>query len=386
MDDNLASVKCIGNVLGCHLWYSVRIGDLRENKKRNGEYLCEFCEYKLSNPGKSTKKPEKMSIDRLGLYFMGVAFGGKVNLYKSRLCGTRLEIEGIPNPPSCIPHELFSKFCNDVIDESNHISDQNIIQFLMENCPGYPNVLPDVPDQFFDAFLAGFIHFSDTTDILNSISVHHHSADILNQIKKRVSIPSTIWQVTQNLWSLTWYDCNYVDLIKYISCGDRENITRYCNIWNNKLYPVGFTWMKTLPEAVAPLQKRLSDAGIDLTLVKEIKRVVHNDDSTGKSETVWFDTGIAIRPNFAYYFKLYPRSSLTNEGWFLANSVGVIDASYTASVIVALTRKGMGNNELTLPNRCVQLVPERVCFMPNGEQVESFSETSRGTGGFGSTN
>lgn len=95
-------------------------------------------------------------------------------------------------------------------------------------------------------------------------------------------------------------------------------------------------------------------------------------------------TGVSIQPQKGYYFLLYPRSSVYKKGLMLYNGVGVIDADYTGEIIV-IFKKGSNYQQLRQDERVAQLVPQefiRVNFL----EVDSFEETKRGDGGFGSTN
>lgn len=105
------------------------------------------------------------------------------------------------------------------------------------------------------------------------------------------------------------------------------------------------------------------------------------------------DTGLHIQPPKGYYFELYPNSRLSKTSFMYANSVGIIDESYTGSVKVVLNY---------IPNRQVD---SDVAFLegvlrqerPIGQlvlrkrvrcvwdKVESLEETLRGSGGFGSS-
>jgi dUTP pyrophosphatase len=98
----------------------------------------------------------------------------------------------------------------------------------------------------------------------------------------------------------------------------------------------------------------------------------------------FFRTGLKIQPAFGWYFDLLPRSSMCKSGYMLANSVGVIDRAYTGEILVALFKSDPNAPELALPARIVQIVPRQIIAAELVE-VESFDETARGAGGFGST-
>jgi deoxyuridine 5'-triphosphate nucleotidohydrolase len=135
-----------------------------------------------------------------------------------------------------------------------------------------------------------------------------------------------------------------------------------------------FKYTKT-PEAFAPSKTRSSDSGYDLTIVKLLKTV---------GNVYWYTTEISVQPPFGYYFDVVPRSSLSKTGYILANSVGVIDSSYTGHIIVVLIKIDNNAPDIQLPFKPVQMIPRSIeHFTP--VQVETLEETDRGDGGFGST-
>ena len=156
-----------------------------------------------------------------------------------------------------------------------------------------------------------------------------------------------------------------------------HNYNKYCQLkFSHDKYPL-FRWAKTKPNAISPSKNRASDSGYDLYLLEKIKE---------RKGVVYYDTGIKVNPSYGYYFDLVGRSSISKTGWMLANNVGIIDAGYTGSIIVALVRSVPNAPEITLPNKLVQLVPRRL-FMMNSEEVRDteISDTSRrDSGGLGS--
>jgi dUTP pyrophosphatase len=68
-----------------------------------------------------------------------------------------------------------------------------------------------------------------------------------------------------------------------------------------------------------------------------------------------------------------------------ANSVGIIDQSYTGEIMVPLIKIDPDAPDLQLPAKIAQLVPRRWHGLHPVED-ETELETMRGDGGFGSTN
>jgi dUTP pyrophosphatase len=103
-------------------------------------------------------------------------------------------------------------------------------------------------------------------------------------------------------------------------------------------------------------------------------------------ETTLIPTGLAIHiddPSLAAV--LLPRSGLGHKhGIVLGNLVGLIDSDYQGQVFVSCWNRGQQAFEINIGERIAQMV-----FVPVAqvgfEQVEEFSASERGTGGFGHT-
>jgi dUTP pyrophosphatase len=83
------------------------------------------------------------------------------------------------------------------------------------------------------------------------------------------------------------------------------------------------------------------------------------------------------------YF-LFPRSSISKTPLMLANSIGLIDASYRGDIIAALRNMDASPYTVEKDIRLVQIVAPSLSKI-KVELVESLNETERGSGGFGST-
>lgn len=140
-------------------------------------------------------------------------------------------------------------------------------------------------------------------------------------------------------------------------------------------YLHGFKWIKSRVDAIPPTKSRASDSGFDLCLLEKVKQM-------GNIEL--YDTGVKVQPPYGYYFMLVPRSSISKSGYMLSNSLGIIDATYTGSILVPLIKVDKEKPDLTLPCKLVQIVPMPIIYSEIIE-VDSLEETERGEGGFGST-
>lgn len=94
---------------------------------------------------------------------------------------------------------------------------------------------------------------------------------------------------------------------------------------------------------------------------------------------------IACQIPYGFYGKLVVRSSMAKRGIMLAHGTGVIDADYRGEIHAPLYSRMVGGSKIEKGERIVQLLicpVERVSL----QQVEELDKTSRGSGGFGSTN
>lgn len=135
--------------------------------------------------------------------------------------------------------------------------------------------------------------------------------------------------------------------------------------------------VKMMPDAVMPFKPRLSDVGYDLTIIGQKKQIT--------STCALYHTGISIQVQKGMYAEIVPRSSLIKSGYMLANSIGIIDNSYTGELLVALQKVDFDAAPIEFPFRGFQLIFRKQEYV---QMVEcgDLEETDRGSGGFGSTN
>ena len=84
------------------------------------------------------------------------------------------------------------------------------------------------------------------------------------------------------------------------------------------------------------------------------------------------------------HYYVYPRSSIFKSGIMLGNSTGIIDKTYRGNLkAVAVPINHQPN--VVAGTRIVQIVAPHMGWIKEIKLVSSLSETSRGSGGFGST-
>lgn len=235
-------------------------------------------------------------------------------------------------------------------------------------------------------FLRGFIEMNAfINDCVHSsrpiCRIHHKNNDILKRIQQDYAfIPS---EFDGNV--LSFQGSNMVDFLGYIYTNALIQ-NEFC-IHNN--YSRFIQWLrfdtgvptclfkKEDEHAIIPYKTMFSDVGYDLTIIRIEKKYTPT--------TTLYDTGISVNIPFGYYAEIVPRSSLSKTGYMLANNVGIIDNSYRGRLYIPLIKVCAESPELTLPVTCCQLIfkKQEFVFM---EETDAMDATTRGGGGFGSTN
>lgn len=128
-----------------------------------------------------------------------------------------------------------------------------------------------------------------------------------------------------------------------------------------------------------PSYETLLSAGMDL------RAVINEPITLGSLERVIIKTGLFIALPGGYEAQVRPRSGLAaKKGVTVLNAPGTIDADYRGEIGVILVN--LSKEDFTIENgdRIAQLVIAKY-ERADWNTVTSLSETSRGSGGFGST-
>jgi dUTP pyrophosphatase len=141
-------------------------------------------------------------------------------------------------------------------------------------------------------------------------------------------------------------------------------------------------------DAVIPKYANVGDAGMDLTAIsKEL-------DDMGN---VVYRTGLAYEIPDGFVGLIFPRSSVSKLPMSLANSVGVIDSGYRGEIMFKFKPTAYYNDEVSIDtftsmDNITYNVGDRIgqmIIIPYPqieiEETDSFTESSRGENGFGST-
>lgn len=136
---------------------------------------------------------------------------------------------------------------------------------------------------------------------------------------------------------------------------------------------------KLHPDATIPTYGSAEAAGADLYACLEQEVTI----PAGK--TVLIPTGLAMEIPKGCAGLIYARSSMgTKRGLAPANKVGVIDSDYRGQIHVVLLNHGKTEQTIQHGERIAQFLITPV-LTPAYEEADELTDTSRGTGGFGST-
>jgi len=128
------------------------------------------------------------------------------------------------------------------------------------------------------------------------------------------------------------------------------------------------------PGAKLPQRAHPTDAGADLFSLE------NHELYSGEQKLV--DTGIAVKIPEGFAGFIFNRSSQGKKGITIPHSVGVIDSDYRGNLKVLLKNISEDPYHIEPGDRVAQLVIMPVQIV---DFVDSWNDTQRGTGGFGST-
>ena len=227
--------------------------------------------------------------------------------------------------------------------------------------------------------------------INDNLNITFYNDNMADCISKLYDIPHNMLKGINNL-VIQYKGVNMIDLLGMI-------YSNYdCPYYNNYIYKYNNSDGASIPtikvfkvdaRAVAPSKSRYSDAGYDLTIISEYKRLTSN--------TVIYDTGIQLEIPNGYYVEIVPRSSISRSGYMLANNVGIIDQGYRGNLYIALTKINDETPDLTdltewrLPWKCCQMIVKKQIYSRliitdvTTDTDIVIEKSSRGTGAFGST-
>lgn len=245
---------------------------------------------------------------------------------------------------------------------SGMVSNKDIIlnNLLEESGQQYKNIIDKCDSKYFKIFMKGYLDTCRHTIRLHNSDLKLYLSDYN---RKYVNYP--------------YHDCGEYIILTGINIADFLGEI-YTIEELSRLFPtVTCTFFKSSPNAVTPSKTRLSDAGYDLTIISEYKKL--------NSVTTLYDTGIKVSIEPHFYIEVVPRSSLSKSGYMMANSMGIIDCSYRGNIYVALTKVDPEAKPIEFPFKCCQIIPRAQYQVIFKESTSELPDTHRSDGGFGST-
>lgn len=241
--------------------------------------------------------------------------------------------------------------------------------------PIQTNSIYDVDTDTISDYLLGVFDASGTIDVSNiQCSI---DSTYQNYITETMQIPHTINTDNQ----ITFKDCNCIDFLGNLYTNSKEKLydTDNYNQFTKLISPSPTLNINLVsPNAIFPTKKNFSDVGFDLSVIS-VHKVLN-------STTTMYDTGIKLDIPVGYYVEIVPRSSISKSGYMLANSVGIIDCGYKGNLYVCMTKIAPEATEPELPWKCCQLIMKSQVYPTLSCNMNNDNNTSRGEGGFGSTN
>ncbi|AMA07998.1 MULTISPECIES: dUTP diphosphatase [Cyanophyceae] len=135
--------------------------------------------------------------------------------------------------------------------------------------------------------------------------------------------------------------------------------------------------LKLHPNAIIPKYQHDGDSGVDLHAIEPVAIAPH--------KTALIKTGLAAEIPIGTELQIRPRSGLAlKQSVTVLNSPGTIDANYRGEIGVILINHSDTVFEVKAGMRIAQMVMVPVMHL-DITVVDKVSDTSRGTGGFGST-
>lgn len=137
---------------------------------------------------------------------------------------------------------------------------------------------------------------------------------------------------------------------------------------------------KLSPDAVIPRYATLGAAGFDLVAIENVTLL--------GGQTRLVKIGLSVELPMGFEMQVRPRSGTSLKTPLrVANAPGTVDCDYRGEVCVIITNTANEGTEPVEIKKGERIAQGVICAVEHAEfvEVEELSDTSRGTGGFGST-
>lgn len=284
-----------------------------------------------------------------------------------------------------------------IIDSNVTLPNSEKIFIKINKFPNLYKILDEPSNILFWTFIRGYIEKSSTLSFINNIpkcQIIFDNINFMNDFLFYINIPPNfISNKSENKYFVEYHSTNCIDLLGNIYRDKKnklynkqffnlfESFINWKNFINYNRYSLDKCRIyKKDINAILPTKSNESDVGYDLTIIKEYKQLTPS--------TILYDTGIILNVDYGYYIEIVPRSSLSKSGYMLANSIGIIEKSYSGTLLVALTKIDKDMPDLTLPFKCCQLIfkVQISLHIEEMSNLNTLEKTNRNSGGFGSTN
>lgn len=392
----------------CYKVYEREFRDvIKYRQNNNGKDICLVCSRKLKFSGRNNPNTKYMLSDTLfsnittkeQAYLLGL-IAAKGSITKSSICIEMEDAEtlltDVSKHISCSPvkYRTFRSLCSISLNSTQLVAD--VLRNLGLDKSGAKSSLiqfplTTIPKELYSSFILGFfdgdgcITFTEDAYNYPRCLITSNSVSFLQSIL--TLYPNGSLSKTRKCAMLEYAGSNCIDFLVSLYTNKplfylprKYELYQKACAWLPTIKNSGTTFdtfkcVKTDINAVLPTKANGSDSGYDLTIIK-----VHSV----KEDVILYDTGLKIQPPNGWWMALVPRSSISKTGYMLANSIGIIDRTYTGPVLVALRKINTAAEDLKLPCKIAQLVPFPAVHFEL-EEVPSLEATSRNDGGFGSS-
>lgn len=343
---------------------SLQIEFTLNNVKNEDNRIVSYEFYKENQAIKHTH-PYYNNIDVLitNLQKLGVVVWNKYNNIELTISSSKI-IEDLSQKIKVSTDMIHNEDLSYIIDKFGAV-------FSCDSCD-------DITKHFIRAYIERFGNI-----IGNHLYLTLYNEDNVKKISDLYKIPFT-QKSFNNIYTIEYSNVNMIDFLgTFYSDSDIMYINKhiYDYINNESKYSnVTIPTIKILKDhdsAVMPSKTSYSDAGYDLTIIREHKVL--------NSDTTLYDTGIKLDIPNGYYVEIVPRSSISRSGYMLANNIGIIDQGYRGNLYVALRKVNKECDDLVLPWKCCQIIVKKQVYAKLKLTQDTLTNTNRASGGFGST-